>query len=290
MAAERVAIVTGANKGIGFAIAKELCRQFDGTVYVAARDEARGKAAVAELEKLGLKPAFHVLDIDSLDSIKAFRQYLESTHGGIDVLVNNAAIAYKHDATEPFGEQAENTIRVNFIGTLNVCRELFPLLRKHARVSHVSSSAGHLSRINGAEPAATELRKRFSDPEATEKQIVELTNEFIKLAKEGTHHAAGWPNSTYMVSKVALSALVPIQQRAFDKERPDDDIVVNSCHPGYVDTDMTSHKGPLTIEEGAVAPVFLALLPPNVDKPRGGYVWLDKTIVDWINGPTPSQY
>ncbi|CAG7699118.1 unnamed protein product, partial [Allacma fusca] len=84
---------------------------------------------------LGLKPAFHQLDIDSLDSIKAFRKYLESTHGGIDVLVNNAAMAYKQGATEPFGEQAEHTVRVNFLGTLNVCNELFPLLRKHARVA-----------------------------------------------------------------------------------------------------------------------------------------------------------
>ncbi|CAG7830206.1 unnamed protein product, partial [Allacma fusca] len=108
--------------------------------------------------------------IDSLDSIKAFRKYLESTHGGIDVLVNNAGTAYKNNATEPFGEQAENTVRVNFLATLNVCNELFPLLRKHARVAHVSSSLGHLLKINGQEPAATELRKRFSNPEATVEQ------------------------------------------------------------------------------------------------------------------------
>ncbi|CAG7734157.1 unnamed protein product, partial [Allacma fusca] len=137
---------------------------------------------------------------------------------------------------------------------------------------------------------ATELRKRFSNPEATVEQIIELANEFIKLAKEGTHYAAGWPNSTYMVSKVTLSAVVPIQQRSFDKERPDDDIVVNSCHPGYVDTDMTSHQGPLTIEEGAVAPVYLSLLPPNVEKPRGAFVWRDTTIIDWVNEQPPAIY
>jgi carbonyl reductase 1 len=290
MASRKVAIVTGSNKGIGFTVAKELCKTFDGTVYITARDEARGRAAVAELEKLGLKPAFHQLDIDSLDSIKAFRKYLEATHGGIDVLVNNAAMAYNQDATEPFGEQAENTVRVNFLGTLNVCMELFPLLRKHTRVVHVSSSAGHLVRICGQEPAASELKKRFSSPEATEEEIVELAKEFVSLAKEDKHQAAGWPNSAYAVSKVTLSALVPIQQRAFDKQRPDDDIVVNSCHPGYVDTDMSSHKGPLTVEEGAVAPLYLALLPPNVDKPRGEFVWRDKTVVDWANGELPAQY
>ena len=93
-----------------------------------------------------------------------------------------------------------------------------------------------------------------------------------------------------MASKVLVSAVTPIQQREFDKQRPGQDIVVNSVHPGYVDTDMTSHKGPLTIDEGAVAPVWAALLPPNVESPRGGYIWRDTTVVDWINGPLPAQY
>lgn len=284
---EQVAVVTGGNKGIGFAIVKQLCQQFQGVVYLASRDEARGKASIAVLEKLGLHPKFLQLDIDSLESIRGARKFLEETHGGIDILVNNAAIAYKNDATESFGEQAENTVRVNFIGTLNACRELFPLLRKHARVVNVSSSAGHLLKINGQEPAAGELRRKFSADDATEEQIIDLANNFIKLAKEGTHSEAGWPNSTYVVSKVTLSAVTRIQQRKFDKERPDDDIVISHVHPGYVDTDMTSHKGPLTIDEGARAPVFAALLPKNVET-RGAYMWFDKTIVDWVNGPTPT--
>jgi len=163
-------------------------------------------------------------------------------------------------------------------------------LRKHARVVHVSSSAGHLSRINGKEPEATELKKKLSAPDATEEQIKDLARSFIQAAKEGNHVEKGWPNSAYMPSKVFVSAVTPIQQRQFDKERPDDDIVVNSLHPGYVDTDMTSHKGPLTVEEGAVAPVYAALLPPNVSSPRGGYIWRDTSIVDWATGVLPAQY
>lgn len=88
---------------------------------------------------------------------------------------------------------------------------------------------------------------------------------------------------------MAVSALSRIQQREFDETRPNDDILVNHVHPGYVDTDMTSHKGPLTIDEGAVAPSWLAVLPANNAKnPKGAYVWYNKTIVDWVNGPTPS--
>lgn len=110
------------------------------------------------------------------------------------------------------------------------------------------------------------------------------------LAQAGKHRENGWPNSAYGVSKVAVSALTRIQQREFDQKRPGDDIVVNSVHPGYVDTDMTSHKGQLTIDQGADAPAWLALLPPNVKEPRGGYVWHTRDIADWVNGPTPTLY
>ncbi|XP_069191082.1 carbonyl reductase [NADPH] 1 isoform X2 [Procambarus clarkii] len=287
MASQRIAVVTGANKGIGFGIVKELCAKFDGIVYLTARDEGRGNAAVKELSKLGLSARFHQLDIDASESIAAFADYVKKTYGGLDVLVNNAGMAYKHAAKEPFGEQAENTIRVNYFGTLAVCHGLFSLLRPHARVVTVSSSCGHLLQINGNEPEAAALREKFASPTLTEQELGELMNQFIVKAKDGTYKEAGWPNSTYVVSKVGVSALTRIQQRAFDVDsRPD--LVVNSCHPGYVDTDMTSHKGPLTIEQGAVCPSYLALLPPNIKEPQGAYLWYNKQVVDWVNGPTPS--
>lgn len=280
MSTQRIAVVTGGNKGIGYAIVKELCSKFDGRVYLCARDEGRGLAAVEELKKLGLSPSYHQLDIDNQDSINKFAVYIKNTYGGLDCLVNNAAMAYKHAATEPMGEQAENTIRVNYFGTLAVCHALFPLLRPHARVSNVSSSAGHLSEIRGDEPAASQLKAKLASDTLTEEELADLMNQFVATAKDGTFRQKGWPGSTYVVSKVGLSALTRIQQRAFDSD-PREDLVVNSCHPGYVDTDMTSHKGPMTIEQGAVCPVYLALLPPNISEPKGGYLWHDKTIVDW---------
>lgn len=109
--------------------------------------------------------------------------------------------------------------------------------------------------------------------------------------KTNSHSSKGWPNSAYGVSKVALSALSRIQQREMDETRPNDDVLVNSVHPGYVDTDMTSHKGYLTIDQGASAPAWLALLPAKTaENPKGAYVWHDKTIVDWVNGPDPGAY
>ncbi|XP_062061395.1 carbonyl reductase [NADPH] 1-like isoform X2 [Lepus europaeus] len=91
----RVALVTGANKGIGFTITRDLCRLFSGDVVLTARDEARGRAAVQQLQAEGLSPRFHQLDITDLQSIRALRDFLRKEYGGLDVLVNNAAIAFQ---------------------------------------------------------------------------------------------------------------------------------------------------------------------------------------------------
>ena len=127
-------------------------------------------------------------------------------------------------------------------------------------------------------------------------------------ANRGDHKTYGWRDSCYSVSKIGLSALTRIQQRKFEED-PRQNIFVNHVHPGYVDTDMTSHKGPLKIEEGniffslpnnnqincvfflgAVAPSWLALIPKDAEGPKGSYVWHDKQIVDWVHGPMPSAY
>uniref|UniRef100_G3MQJ3 carbonyl reductase (NADPH) n=1 Tax=Amblyomma maculatum TaxID=34609 RepID=G3MQJ3_AMBMU len=275
MSSTRVAVVTGGNKGIGLSIVKFLCQQFDGDVFLTARDEKRGNAAVSELNKQLLRPKFHQLDIDDLESIRKFRDFLKSTYGGLDVLVNNAGIAYKQDSTAPFGEQAEVTVKTNFFSTLNVCKELFPLLRPHARVVNVSSMCGMLQRIPGEE-----LKKKLSNPNITLEELCSLMEEFVQAAKEGKNKEKGWGQSAYNVSKVGVTVLSFIQQREFNED-PREDLVVNAVHPGYVDTDMSSHKGPLTPDQGADAPTYLAMLPPNINSPKGEFVWNDRTITPW---------
>ncbi len=88
----RVSVVTGANKGIGLAIVRSLCKQFTGDVYLTARDEGRGRAAVASLEAEGLNPKFHQLDITSQESVDALKKFVLEKYGGVDVLVNNAGM------------------------------------------------------------------------------------------------------------------------------------------------------------------------------------------------------
>ncbi|KAF2365874.1 Short-chain dehydrogenase/reductase SDR [Trinorchestia longiramus] len=285
MAVSRVFVVTGSNKGIGFATVKALCESVgdQSIIYLTARSVERGTKAVEELSKKGLQPRFHPLDVDDASSIESFANFLKKEHGGLDVLVNNAAIAYKGDATDPFGEQAENTIRVNYFGLQAVCKAFFPLLRPHARVVNVSSCVGHLTKVPGEQ-----LRQQLVDPTLTEPQLDQIMRDFVKAAGENKHGELGWQNSAYSVSKVGVSALTRIQQRQLDQDKSREDIIVNHCHPGYVDTDMTSHKGILTPELGAVCPTFLALLPPNTTSARGDFFWHDKQKVDWVSGPVPA--
>ena len=119
--APQVALVTGANKGIGFAIVQQLCRQFPGDVVLRARDEARGRAAAQQLQAEGLSPRFHLLDIDDLQSIRVLRDFLRKEYGGLDVLVNNAAIVFKRKDPGSLraGDLSQGTSRGGWAWSLN---------------------------------------------------------------------------------------------------------------------------------------------------------------------------
>ena len=275
--AGRVAVVTGGNKGIGLAITKALCQEFQGDVILTARDTSLGEAACSSLKELGLAPKFHQLDITSKESVGDLASFLKSTYGGLDVLVNNAGIAFKRASTAPLPEQARATVQTNLLGTLDVCRQLFPLLRPKARVVQVASMMGHLKRLNN--PA---MEERLSSPSLAEEEIEKIAYSYTQEVADAEPSGGilqNWPrDAAYAVSKVFLIALTKVQARDVAKLRPDDQICINACCPGYVSTDMSSHSGPLTPEEGALTPTFLALLPDG--SPSGEFYKL-KAITAW---------
>lgn len=167
--------MTGSYRGIGLAIVKELCTKFEGHVYLTSRNEKLGRAAVSELEKAGLHPRYHQLDIDDESSILKLRDYMKANYGGLDALVNNAAIGTPPDSPLTFHEKAVTVLRTNFFSTHRVCEILFPILRPHARVVNVSSSAGLLAGLPGQE-----LKTRISSPDLTCDQLCALMNEYIE--------------------------------------------------------------------------------------------------------------
>uniref|UniRef100_A0A8C5T3R0 carbonyl reductase (NADPH) n=1 Tax=Malurus cyaneus samueli TaxID=2593467 RepID=A0A8C5T3R0_9PASS len=271
-----VAVVTGSNKGIGLAIVRALCKQFPGDVYLTSRDAGRGQAAVAQLQEEGLRPLFHQLDIDDLQSIRALRDFLKEKYGGINVLVNNAGIAFKVNDTTPFAIQAEVTMKTNFFGTKNVCTELLPLMKPYGRVVNVSSmvSCSALGRCS------QELQQKFRSDTITEDELVQLMNKFVEDTKKSVHEKEGWPNTAYGVSKIGVTVLSRIQARMLNEKRKGDHVLLNACCPGWVRTDMAGPKATKSPDEGAETPVYLALLPSNADAPHGQFV-SEKTVKTW---------
>ncbi|KAK3099904.1 hypothetical protein FSP39_011527 [Pinctada imbricata] len=271
--------VTGGNKGIGYGVVRGLCKGFDGDVYLTARNEELGQAAVKELsdEIPNNKPKFHQLDISDQPSIDRLRDFLKEKYGGLDVLVNNAAIAYKASSTAKFPEQARETIRINYTATINVCNALFPLLRPHARVVNVSSFVSTWA-IN---KCSAELKAKFSAPDLEEKQCTALLDEFVRLAQDEKHEKNGYANTAYGMSKVGVSALSQIQGRVMTKDKRED-ILIMAADPGSVNTDMSSHRGNKNLDDGADTLVYLALLKPGCGIPNGSFV-SERKVRDWVN-------
>jgi len=205
----RVAIVTGSNKGIGLAIVRGMCRQFDGDVYLTSRNEKLGEEAIKLLKGEGLEPKYHQLDITSEDSIAKLAVFVMEKYGGVDVLINNAGIAYKTASTAPDIEQATVTMETNFTGTLNMMRSFFPLMKPHGRIVNVSSSlVGSISRLT-----SKELQEKFKSLTLTEKELVSLADQFIADVREGKHKERGWGSTFYGVSKVTVTAMTKVFAR-----------------------------------------------------------------------------
>jgi carbonyl reductase 1 len=206
-AARRIVLVTGANKGIGLAIVESLLEQSGLHVLLGARDQQRGEEAVKALSGANKRPSdVEFLHLDVLDdkSVSSAAATIRSRFGGLDVLINNAGIAWKGD---DFNEEvARTTCATNYYGMLRMLRAFTPLLREIARVVNVSSSAGQ----SGLRKMSDALRQRFLDESLTVDKLSALVEEFIAAVKAGDWKARGWPDSTYSVSKAAATMLTRI--------------------------------------------------------------------------------
>jgi carbonyl reductase 1 len=252
----RIAVVTGASRGIGLAIARALVER--GLEVVGTCRDDEGRASVASI---GAEP--FVADVTSDESVARLARRLEA---GLDVLVDNAGIALDgFDA-----EVARRTLDVNFFGALRVTEGLLPLLRTDGRVVMVSSMMGELSCLS------PEKRALFASPTLTKAELVALARSFVDDVAAGVHAERGWPSSAYRVSKVAMNALV----RVYARELADDPrgVLVNAACPGWVRTRMGGSGAPRSPERGAKTPVWLALLPKG--GPTGGF-FQDETAVDF---------
>ncbi|XP_045149454.1 carbonyl reductase [NADPH] 1-like [Echinops telfairi] len=240
----RVALVTGANKGISFAIRRELCRHFSG-------DAERSWVAVQQLQTEGLSLCFHQLDIHDPQSIRALQDFLRCEYSWLDVLVNNAGITLKNADPTPFHIQAEVTLKTNFFSTRHVYTELLPLIKPQGRVLNVSSMVS----LRALKSCSPELQQKFCSDTITEEKLVALMSKFVEDTKKGVHQKEGWPNTTYGLLKIGVTVLSGINARNLSAQSPGDKILLNACCPGWVRTDMAGPKATKSPEEGAETPV-----------------------------------
>lgn len=224
MADTRIALVTGANKGVGREIARQLA-EAGVTVIIGARDPERGMEAAAELTSRSLSAESIEIDLNDEATITAAAERIAADHGRLDILVNNAGIVDAADGppTTAATTAARRIMETNFICTLAVTQAMLPLLRKSraGRIVNLATTLGSLA-ING-DPSSPYYSARLIG---------------------------------YNASKAALNMLT-VQLAA---ELADTPIVVNSVCPGYVKTDLTGQQGFMTPEEGARLPVTYALL------------------------------
>jgi carbonyl reductase 1 len=147
MMSQRIALITGGNKGIGKEIARKLGQpNNDMLTIIGCRNKDLGSAAAEELRGEGCNVIFKQLDICETSSIKAVCDSISDEFGHLDILVNNAGIAFKGSDNTPFQEQSAPTVNLNFFGTLNVIKIFLPLLKKSTspRIINVASQSGHL--------------------------------------------------------------------------------------------------------------------------------------------------
>jgi len=241
--AKKIALITGANKGIGLETGRQLGK-LGYAVLLGARDVPKGEAAAKKLRADGIDARAVKLDVTKAEDIAAVAKMIETKFGKLDVLVNNAGVMQEKGWTQNTTSQTDPvklraTFEANFFAVVAVTQALLPLLRKAeaARIVNVSSILGSVS-LQATPGSPTYGTKLFA----------------------------------YNASKAALNMFTIHLAHELRGTK----IKVNSAHPGWVKTDLGGSAAPMDTAEGAKTEVELATLP--ADGPTGGFFHLNETI------------
>jgi NAD(P)-dependent dehydrogenase (short-subunit alcohol dehydrogenase family) len=238
---QKIALITGANKGIGLETARQLARDHGHTVLIGARDKTRGDDATAKLRAEGLDVQFLAIDPTDDASVTAAAKEVDSRFGRLDVLINNAGTGLAEDSL-PSSQVSvatfEETYAINVFGLARVTREFWPLLEQStaARLVNVSSIVGSLT-------MQADIEGLLKDH-----KLISYASSKAAINMMTIHYAALWQHTPHRA---------------------------NTIHPGSVQTTLNP-AGELTVEEGAKSSVELAII--GNDGPNGTFYHLGQPL------------
>ncbi|KAE8693989.1 mitochondrial substrate carrier family protein [Hibiscus syriacus] len=239
---ETVAVVTGANRGIGYEIARQLAGHRL-TVTLTSRDSSVGIEAAKVIQDLGFNVDVHQLDILDSESISAFIDWIKQKYGGVDILVNNAGVNYNlgYDNSVEFARQV---IETNYYGTKNMIKAMIPVMRPSAVGARIVNVSSRLGRLNGRRNRIQDanLREKLTNLETLSEELIDRTvsSSYKKLKMKHGNRADGLKHS---VSKLAVNAYTRLLAKELYDQSQGEKIYVNCYCPGWVKTAMTGWQG-----------------------------------------------
>ena len=267
----RTAIVTGANQGLGLALVRGLALRLEAgdTIYLTARDQVKGMAALKSLGPVTPNLLFERVDVTDDQTVTNFARLLRERHGGVDIVASNAAARISKE--RPQAEQVRAFVETNNHGSRRILEHLMPLLNTGARYAIVASSFGRLSNL------PSQLHTLFDTDRLSLEDIEETMDSYVEAVENGSTAAIGWPDWINIPSKVGQVATARIAARLVRESRPHDGILINAVCPGLIDTeasrpwfdDMSNAQTP---DEAARAVLDLLLSPETSDAPNGELV------------------
>ena len=277
----KIAVVTGANQGLGFALVKGLATRLnpEDVVYLTARHAERGQQALREIEDANAQLRFAQLDVTNLEMVKSFAGKMSEQHGGIDYLISNAAARIVKE--RPQADQVRSFIATNNHGSRQLLEHIRPLLKPGARDLIVASSFGRLQNL------PSHLHGLFDTDHLSLHDIEKTMDDYVTLMETGKAIAAGWPEWINIPSKIGQVASARIAARLCAEQRPEDDILINAVCPGLIDTDasrpwfddMSEAQSP---EQAAEVILDLLLHPERFGSPQGELLQFGK-ILPWLD-------
>ena len=268
----RVIVITGANKGLGFELAKRLLKNSSKSIIVmTSRNETLGKEAHTKLAEQF--PAsreslhYHVLDVTKRETYGPFLDWIKEKFGKIDVLVNNAAICGVNELSPDYKVPHSDALKIigtNFISTKEFTEYVLPSLASDGKIINISSTYGFDDKPIKA------LYKRFADPNFQSKEFEEIYNAYFETAKKQNFEEAGVPTSAYKISKALLSGWTYRLKDSLTGEQQ-----AFSVCPGWCKTDMGSQNATLEAEEGTITTEYLINQPYKANKETNGKFFKD---------------